>query len=216
MKVTAMHSSSLIGSGLLVASLLAGQQTSVDRPAEKVHDEVAMRAACDRLFAALDSVRVARDYPKAIEQLLSVEPDKQINGLKVLAATGEPAVIPWLVSMLDADEHGVALHAGLGLSEIVSAHELRRRDLAAADKVVLKPRGADDLDLRPLAWVVRRMLKMPDDGNVHGYAATLIRYLELGEFAPELRRLLVSKHPAVSNKARWALESLDCAVDSDR
>ncbi|HYT89953.1 MAG TPA: hypothetical protein VEL76_14700, partial [Gemmataceae bacterium] len=66
----------------------------------------------------------------------------------------------------------------------------------------------DDLDLRPLAWLVVRMLNRPDDGNTHAYAAVLIRYLELREFTPELRQLLQSRHPAVRDKAKWALAEL--------
>ena len=36
-----------------------------------------------------------------------------------------------------------------------------------------------------------------------------MRYLGLHEFEIELKQCLESKHPAVANKAKWALESLE-------
>jgi hypothetical protein len=51
------------------------------------------------------------------------------------------------------------------------------------------------------------MLDRPDDGNTHAHAV-MIRYLELREFMPELRTIPQSRHPAVSDKAKWALEEL--------
>jgi hypothetical protein len=56
------------------------------------------------------------------------------------------------------------------------------------------------------------MFRKPDDGNTHAYAASITRYLEVKEFEDELRRCLNSKHPAVSQKAKWALESLGFEV----
>src|SRR5262249_32472126 len=91
---------------------------------------------------------------------------------------------------------------------LVEQYTLRRRDPRIGDRVVLKPRGPGDLDLHPLAWLVVKMLRKPDDGNTHAYAAVLIRYLELRELVPRLRPLLRSRHPAVSDKARWGLEEL--------
>jgi hypothetical protein len=52
------------------------------------------------------------------------------------------------------------------------------------------------------------MFHQPDDGNIHAHAASITRYLEAKELEDELRRCLQSRHPAVSDKAKWALESL--------
>ena len=83
---------------------------------------------------------------------------------------------------------------------------MKRRDLSQPTKVVIKPLGPKDTDLRPLAWVITEMLRKPDDGNTHAYAATMIGYLNLKEFEGQLKQLLKSRHPAVQNAAKNAME----------
>jgi hypothetical protein len=182
-------------------------------PVRAADDQTALKAKYDEFVRSLDHERVAKDYPKAVRNLRSDDPKKQGVGLATLAATEEPAVIPWVVPLLDSASPDVRLRAGLALARLVEADALKRRDPAVGDRVVLKPRGPGDPDLRPLAWAVRTMLRQPDDGNTHAYAASMVRYLELPAFAGDLRRLLQSRHPAVSAAARSALEGLGLPVD---
>ena len=189
---------------LLVA--LTGLAVAAD-PAARATDDV-LRKSWETYEKSLDAAKIAKDYAGAVQNLKSTEADKQLAGLATLSATGEIDAIPLLVPLLDSADARVRIYAGSALEKLVSGVALKRRDPAKLDRVALLPRGAKDPDLRPLAWVVLQMLRKPDDGNTHAYAATMIRYLELNEFEPELRQLLQSRHPAVSNKAKWALEEL--------
>ena len=145
---------------------------------------------------------------KAIEKLDSPDPQVRIAGIKTLAATGEVEVIPWIVPFVDSKDGQVRIYAGLYLSNIVEGQQLKRRDMSQPRRVVIKPLGSDDRDLRPMAWVILNMLRKSDDGNTHSYAANMIGYLGLKEFEGELRKLQKSRHPAVTRAARNALEML--------
>jgi hypothetical protein len=145
----------------------------------------------------------------------SAEREKQRVGLATLAAAEEPAVIPWVAPLLDSPRPDVRLGAGLALARLVEAHALKRRDPTVGDQVALKPRGPKDPDLRPLAWEVWTMLRQPDDGNAHAYAASMIRYLELPAFAGDLRGLLQSRDPDVRDGARAALIGLGLPTAPD-
>jgi len=143
-----------------------------------------------------------------IQKLLSGDPEKQIQAVKTLAATGEIEVIPWLLPFLEAENKDLRIWTGSSLEKLVSSHVLKRRDMNMPEFVVIKSLRPGDRDLRPLAWVVLKMFRKPDDGNTHAYAASMAGYLGLHEFERELEQCLKSRHPAVSNKAKWALESL--------
>ena len=172
------------------------------------HDETKLKKDFEKLLASLKPQNIAGQHPRVVTALMGQESKAKIEALQLLARTADPSALPLMVPHLESQEDLVRIWAGATVSQLVEGHTLRRRDSKVGDRVVLKPRGKDDLDLRPLAWLVMRMLSKPDDGNTHAYAATLIRYLELREFTPELRQLLRSRHPAVSNKAKWALEEL--------
>jgi hypothetical protein len=176
------------------------------------HDAQQLGKAYKAFVETLDYKRIARDYAKAVQKLDSDDPNTVMAGLRTLATTEEPAVIPWIVPLLDANDLEVRVWAGSSLQKVVSAHELKRRDFAQSSKIVIKPRRPDDLDLRPLASVIHRMLQKPDDGSTHSYAATMIGYLNLREFEPELRTLLKSRHPAVTNATKFALEMIGTKV----
>jgi hypothetical protein len=179
------------------------------------HDEAALKADYEWFVRDLDHRRVAEDYAKAVRNLRSEDRERQRVGLATLAATEEVAVIPWVVPLLDSRHPDVRLAAGLALARLVEALVLKRRDPAVGDRVVLKPRGPKDPDLRPLGWAVWQMLRQPDDGNTHAYAASMVRYLELPAFAGDLRGLLQSRHPAVRDAARAALEGLGLRAAPD-
>ncbi|MHC4574846.1 MAG: HEAT repeat domain-containing protein [Planctomycetota bacterium] len=177
-------------------------------PAPK-YDEAVLKHEFYEFIGAMDFLTVTRDYPKAIRKLLSGDPNKQIEAVKTLAETGESEVIPWLLPFLEADSNSLRIWTGASLEKLVSSCVLKRRDKTIGEVVVIKPLRPGDKDLRPLAWVVLKMFRKPDDGNTRAYAASMARYLGLYEFERELKHCLKSKHPAVSNKARWALESLE-------
>lgn len=192
----------------LIAVCLLGGDAAGGDGVPAAYDENALREEFYAFVASLDVMAVSRGYPKAVEKLLSGDPEKQVEAVKTLAETGEMEVIPWLLPFLEADDRHVAISAALSLEKLVSTYVLKRRDMSEPGGVLIKPLGCGDRDLRPLAWIVLKMFRRPDDGSTHAYAATMTRYLELHEFEGELRQRLESRHPAVSNKAKWALAAL--------
>jgi hypothetical protein len=181
------------------------------RPPPK-YDEAQLKGNCEKFMESLDALQIAKDYPRAIKNLLAVDSTTQITGLDTLAASGEVNAIPWLISFLDAKDGYVQTHAGLALERIVSSIALKRRDMTKPETVTLKPLAPNDADLRPLAWIVLKMLRATDNPNLPGYAASMTRYLDLRIFEDELQTLLDSPHPAVADQARFALEGLGIPV----
>ena len=192
---------------LIVMLLIALPATSPTAAAPP--DEAALKQSYDAFVQSLDHRRLAEDYPGAVRNLDSDDPKKQVTGINTLAATEEVKAIPWIVPFLDSEDRHVRIQAGLSLNAIVATHQLKRRDKSQPEKVVILPPGPGDIDLRPMSWVILKMLRLPDDGNTHAYAANMIGYLGLEEYEPELRKLLDSKHPAVTAAARRALEMID-------
>jgi HEAT repeat protein len=154
----------------------------------------------------LNTEQFALDYPKALKNLDSNNSETQVTGLMTASATGELAAIPFIADLLESKDRHVRICAGVALEQLVSRHVLKRRDWDQPTKVAIKPLGDNDTDLRSLAWVINKMLRKPDDGNTHAYAATMIGYLDLKEFGPQLKQLSASPHPAVKNSAKYALE----------
>ena len=198
-----MYAESLIM--MLLIALPAAVPAAADPP-----DESALKQRYDAFVKSLDHRRLAKDYPGAVRNLDSPDPKMQTVGIKTLAATDEVKAIPWIVPFLDSEDQHVRIHAGLTLNAVVATHQLKRRDQSQPEKVVILPPGPGDIDLRPLSWVILKMLRLPDDGNTHAYAANMIGYLGLKEYEAELRVLLESKHPAVARAAGNALEMLGC------
>lgn len=153
----------------------------------------------------LNARRIEGIYVAGIRDIKSQEPHDQKRGLRVLGASGEVDAIAWIAPLIDSSDGGVRVDAGLALERIVSGYELRRRDPSHPEKVVILPRSATDIDLRPLAWVILKMMRLPDDGNTAAYAATMAGYLGLSDFEGELERLLKSRHSSVRRSARNAL-----------
>lgn len=178
------------------------------------HEEQALKQRYDAFVESLNHRKLAEDYPGAVRNLDSPDPKKQIVGIKTLAATEEVAAIPLIVPFLDAEDRGIRIYAGQALNAIVATHQLKRRDKSRPEKVVILPPGPDDIDLKPVSWVIWKMLQMPDDGNTHAFAANMIGYGGFEEYEPELRGLLKSEHPAVTTAAGRALEMIG-ASDQD-
>jgi hypothetical protein len=173
--------------------------------AEGQPNEELLKQRYDAFVESLDHRTLAEDYPGAVRNLDSPDPKKQIVGIKTLAATVEVKAIPWIVPFLDSDDRHVRILAGLALNAIVATHQLKRRDKSQPDRVVILPPGPGDTNLKPMSWVILKMLRLPDDGNTHAYAANMIGYLGLEEYEAELRGLLESRHSAVTAAARRAL-----------
>jgi len=164
----------------------------------------------------LDSGRIEKEYPAAIRNIQSEDSDSQKQGLQVLAASGEIGAIGWIIQLLDSEHSDVRIHAGLALEQIVSRNELLRRNMKYPEEIVLLPRSPGDADLRPLGWIILKMMRAPDDGNTAAYAATIAGYLGLSEFEWELKRLLESRHPAVRRSATNALEMIGSYTGNDQ
>lgn len=169
----------------------------------------ALEQQYDAFVQSLDHRSLAKDYPGAVRNLDSPEPKRQAIGIKTLAATEEVKAIPWIVPFLDSEDRNVRIQAGVSLNALVATHQLKRRDKSQPDRVVILPPGPGDIDLKPVSWVIFKMLCMPDDGNTHAFAANMIGYGGFDEYADELRELLKSKHPAVTAAARRAIEMID-------
>jgi len=178
-------------------------------PLAPLYDEAVLKKEFDGFMASLDFLVISKDYPMALRKLLSSNPEKQIQAVKTLAQTGEIEVIPWLLPFLDSENINLRIWTAASLDRLVSSNVLKRRDMSRPEAVVIRPLQVEDKDLRPIAWVVLKMFRKPDDGNTHAYAATMTRYLGLHIFKRELEQCLNSQHPAVANKARWALASLE-------
>jgi HEAT repeat protein len=192
---------------ILIALAAAVVPTAAAPPNE---DE--LKRQYDAFVESLDHRSLAEDYPGALRNLDSPDPKKQIVGITTLAATEEVAAIPLIVPYLDSEDRIVRIYAGQALNALVATHQLKRRDKSQPDKVVILPPGPGDIDLKPMSWVISKMLQKPDDGNTHAYAANMIGYLGLEEYTGELRGLLKSQHPAVTTAARRALEMIGACV----
>jgi HEAT repeat protein len=191
---------------VLLASFLAAL---VGAPVAQAIEEETAEFRYDMFAERLSTGQFARDYPKAVKNLDSPDSKLRVAALKTLAATGEIAAIPFVVPQLDSKDGDVRIWAGVALQKLVATHELKRRDMSRPTRVVIKPLGPKDTDLRPLAWVIGKMLRKPDDGNTQAHAATMIGYLGLREFEDDLKLLLKSRHPAVQNAAKNAMEMMD-------
>jgi hypothetical protein len=172
------------------------------------YNETKMEKQCDEFVQSLDSLKIAHDYPQVIQNLFAVDPQRQIIGLKTLGEKNNLNAIPWIIIFLDSDNKEVKIYAGSALNQLVSSYTLRRRDMRHPDRIVIKPLGKNDVDLRPLAWVILKMLQNSENGNLQSQAAEMAGYLNLEYFEEELRLLKKSKYPAVVNSAQWALEML--------
>ena len=172
-----MYAKSLIV--MLLIALPAAVPAAADPP-----DESALKQTYDAFVESLDHRNMAKDYPAAVRNLDSPDPKIQTVGIKTLAATEEARAIPWIVPFLDSEDRGVRIYAGQTLNAVVATHQPKRRDQSQPEKVVILPPGPGDIDLRPLSWVILKMLRLPDDGNTHAYAANMIGYLGLKEYEP--------------------------------
>jgi hypothetical protein len=137
------------------------------RTAAAPPNEAALNHVFDAFVQSLDHRSLAKDYPGTTRNLDSGDAKKQIIGIRTLAATEEVKAIAWIVPFLDAEDRQVRIQAGLALNALVATHQLKRRDKSQSDKsqsdkVVILPPGPGDIDLKPVSWVIFKMLRISD------------------------------------------------------
>lgn len=176
---------------------------------ESKYDEAELKITYTNFIDSLDPLIIVNDYPKAIKNLLSANYENQKLGIRVLKEIHEIEIIPWLIPFLNSKDNYVRIEALMAISNLVVYHTLKRRDKNIPERVVIKPMTLNDTDLRPLAWLILQMLRLPDSNpNLRSYAATMTGYLNLQIFELEIKMLLDSKHPAVVTSAEYALDLL--------
>ena len=174
---------------------------------ESRYDEAALKITYINFIDSLDPVIIVSNYPKAIKNLLSADYENQKLGIRTLKETQEIEIIPWLIPFLDSKDNYVRIEASMAISNLVVYYTLKRRDESILERVSIKPMTLNDIDLRPLAWLILQMLRLPDSNpNLRSYAATMTGYLNLQIFELEIKMLLDSKHPAVITSAKYAIE----------
>ena len=183
----------------------------IGRAEEPIDD---LQAQYEDFALSLDLQRFKDGYPALIKKLGSKDRDERIVALRTIGQSGETDAIPLVVPIvLNESDRAVRIWASCALKDIVTSNEFKRRDRQHPERVVLLPRSDEDVDLRPLAWVLREMLATPDDGNTHVFAARMIGYLGLKRFEPDMRRLLESRSPAVTRSAVHALRLMGYEVE---
>lgn len=198
---------------------LAGMMMFVATASElrgQIIDEAALKRQYDDFVKSLNYEALVQSYPKAIQDLRSQKVADQLAGIRVIGAIQDPVVIPWIAPLLDSSNASVRIWAGLALERVVSKHELKRRDMSRPDTIIIRDVGPNDVDLKPVAWVVHQMLSKRDDANVQAYAATMAGYLKLTDFAPTLTQLKSKPHPAVQRAAENALKMMGAVPDEPK
>ena len=173
------------------------------------YDEDTLRINYINFIDSLDPLLLTNDYPKAIQNLLSADHEKQILGIRTLKSTQEIEILPWLIPFIDSKDDYVPIEALQAIYKLVEYHVLKRRDYSKPGEIVIKPLQVNDPNLRPLAWLILQNLRLPDNHpNLRSYAANMAGYLNLQIFERELKQLLHSRHPATVKSAEFALEML--------
>jgi len=175
------------------------------------YDPAKMEANYERFIDSLKAFKIMADYPGAVRKLLSSDKEKQLAGMKLLADSHEPEIMPWLVSFLHSEDDDLQRAAYAAMEELITYHALKRRDPEIGQKIVILPPGPDDFNLQALAWPIFQALNRPDlyPSSVLSTAAFSAGYLLLEDFEPLLKRLLNNEHPANQHAAKTALEIIE-------
>ncbi len=166
--------------------------------APQKYDEAALLATFNDWIASIDSVALAAAYPQSIKDLLTVDKQKKLTAIRILGETSDIRAIPWLLPYLDGQDSEIRIYAGSSVQKIASSIVYRNQD----------DRSNRIKELKPIAWLVLKMLRAPDDGSTRSYGAQMAALLGLTDFEDELIGCTRSAHPAVANSARAALEAL--------
>ena len=195
--------------GILTINLLITYNASAQEQQflESKYDEAELKITYTNFIDSLDPIIIVSNYPKAIKNLLSVNYENRKLGIRTLKETREIEIILWLIPFLDSKDKYVRIEALMAISNLVAYYTLERRDNSIPERVVIEPITSNDTDLRPLAWLILQMLRLPSSNpNLISYAATMTGYLNLQIFELEINMLLDSKHPAVVTSAEYAIE----------
>lgn len=182
------------------------QQTSVST-ATPPFNEDELKANYDKFIGEIDGLALTKKYPEIVKKILLHNPDEQEIAVKMLSESQDIDAIPWILLLLDSDHKRVRTYAGYSLKEIVYSIAILRRDMNFPGFVVLKPLQKTDADLKPLAWIVLRLLRSEDQNHI-AYAMMMARYLNLYEFEGLIMSHQYSRSPAVTNTMKWVLEAL--------
>ena len=151
------------------------------------------------LLERLQLSEFAVGYPAMVQSLRSEDVDSRVKALKSIGELGDPMAIPFVVPLLRHADRNTQVYAGLALQKIVSGKELARRGSPVQGKSYIKPPAENELDLKPMRWIVFEMMTCGEP-SLQGYAVTMAGYLDLEELKPIIEALRDSRHPAVTDQ----------------
>lgn len=189
---------------LLVIGICSLGAHADQRPTPPKHDETKLKADFDAWVSSIDSVALVEAYPQAVKDLLSSDKPRQLTAIKLLGHTDDIRAIPWLLLTLDLKDPELRAWSGASLVADVSGVVHR----------IPAEKPARIRDLQPIAWLVLKMFRSPDDGNTRSHAARLAEILGFTAFDGELIECTQSIHPAVANSARAALKTMGIEAPS--
>lgn len=166
------------------------------------------RAAFVELAGCLDAPGFLADYGEIARSLRTGTREQCLDAARMCGASHDLRTIPILVSELRIPDREHQIAVALALEQLVSWHELQRRDPARPEAVHLLPRKEGETDLRPLRWVVEQLLRSGEP-NLQAYACSMAGYLGLDALTPLLEALRSSRHPAAAHAAQAALAQLE-------
>jgi HEAT repeat protein len=178
---------------LLPAPEVFGLQKAIPK-----YNESKLQESFRQWVDGLDSLALTADYRKPIKDLLSADASRQYTAIQTLGGSSDVRAIPWLIPLIDQENQTLRVYAGSAIERIISSEIYKAPD-GRPERVAA---------LKPAAWIALQMFRKPEDGNTWAQAASISRMLGMKEFEDELMRVTGSKHPAASNAAKSALESL--------
>jgi len=178
-------------------------------------NEDELKVRFDNFIDKLEPLNLTKKYPEITRKILSCKPEQQEIALKMLAESEEIDAIPWILLLLDSDESSTRTWAGNALEDIVIGIVSYRRDMKFPGIYVFKPLGKQDVDLKPMAWIVLRMIRSGNHNQI-AYGISMARYLNLFEFEGVISSQQYSQSPAVTNAMKWALEGFKLQKKYDK
>lgn len=150
-------------------------------------NENELKTSFDKFITGINSLNLVQKYPEIVKKILSHNPREQEIAVKMLAESQDIDSIPWILLLLNSEDTYVQTYSGYSLKEIISSIALLRRDRQFPAFTVLKPLQKADVDLKPMAWIVLKMLRSKETNHI-AYAITMARYLNLYEFEDEIMK----------------------------
>jgi hypothetical protein len=179
-----------------------------DRGKPLIYNEDSLKNVYSDFIDSLNPLIIIEDYPKSIKNLLSSSVERQKLGLETLGSTTQIEILPWIIPFLNSKDDYVRIYAIRAINKLVEHYTLKRRDWNISNQVRILPLKSDNVDLRPLAWLVLQNIRQQEP-NIASYAARVAGYLNLNIFREEILLLKQSIHPAVVDSANTTLEMWD-------